>query len=291
MKQFLKYFLSIIITVVVLMFILDKLYTTAYLVNDTPRNKVQNVINTKNTHIDFIFLGSSRTENHIDCALVEQLTGKTCLNLGLQGSILKDSRALTYILNANHITFEKLFIQIDYIYNYSNYSPFFRAKVVPFLNTTAIPKGIEKNMELSWHYNIPFLKYAINDKVSGIREVFMQIIERPVNLDLNNGFVPLEGNGNAISGHFPDYLEQKNDAVADIISMVPEDKLVFFTAPYCEGGKNRDKFMAALKLRYTKLKDYSSLFDKDETANFVNCGHLNAKGARKFTRYFIKDLQ
>lgn len=288
MKSFLRHIGVISIIIVVVVLLLDAIYTAAYQ-NEAPRNKVQLVANMKESHIDYIFLGSSRTENHIDCELVERLTGKSCINLGIQGGRLNDYRILVRLLKHNNVSFKKLFVQVDYIYNFEGHSPSFIASFMPFLNSNILPQHIIDDLGLPHYYSIPFLRYAANDSKIGFRETFMQYLEKSPSVDLNNGFAPLQGVGNHISGHFPETIANTNEALEDIRQQVDQDKLTLFTAPYCANGNNRNTFMTELKQRFTGLRDYSKLFDKN-TEYYVNCGHLNENGANEFTKILTQDI-
>ena len=288
MRRFFKYIGVISIIIVVLLLLLDAIYTAAYQ-NEEPRNKVQLVANMKESHIDYIFLGSSRTENHIDCELVEKLTGKSCINLGIQGGRLNDYKILVLLLKQNSISFEKLFVQVDYIYNFKGHSPSFIASFMPFLNSNNLPPNIIDDLDLPDYYSVPFLRYAVNDSKIGFRETFMQYLRKPSRVNFENGFSPLQGVGSHISGHFPNSIVSTNEALEDIVQQVEQDKLILFTAPYCENGENRNTFLKALKERHISLKDYSKLFDAN-SEYYVNCGHLNEKGAKQFTKILTQDI-
>lgn len=288
MRAFGKHIVIIISVLMLSALILEYCYKRAYK-SDVARNKVQLVANLKNVHIDYIFLGSSRTENHIDCDVIEKITGKSCINLGLQAGRIKDYRIIVELLQSNAVYFDKLFIQIDYSYNFDDYSKGFLAQLMPFVKNDNLPEVRYQELELPFYYDLPYLRFASNEKKIGFRETLLQWFEKPVNADLNNGFSPLYGVGGAISGHFPEKIASSNEALDDIIEYLEEEKLVLFTAPYCRNGKNRESFMNQLKSRYPTLKDYSSLFD-DNGEYFVNCGHLNKEGAQKFTGILTKDI-
>ncbi|HCQ12005.1 hypothetical protein [Flavobacterium sp.] len=89
MKKFLKHIAALVVVTLVSMFALDCIYTYVY-ENAIPRNKTQYLLKLKNERIDYVFLGSSRLENHIVTKLVEEKTGKKALNLGVQGGRLDD---------------------------------------------------------------------------------------------------------------------------------------------------------------------------------------------------------
>jgi hypothetical protein len=288
MKKFATHFVTVGCLLLILLIVLDFLYTESFKSGE-PRNKVQLLANLTDTNVDYIFLGSSRTENHIDCAMIEKLTGKSCLNVGMQAGRIKDYRIMVQLINDNKVTFENLFVQVDYSYNLDDHSASFLAYFMPFKNDMKLSEQVVEDINVPFYYSLPFLRYAANEKKISFREVVLQYAEKPTSLDLKNGFVPLNGIGNEISGHFPSHISAQNDALQDIIDMVERNKLILFTAPYCENGENRNVFMQELKERYIGLKDYSNLFDNNKEV-FVNCGHLNKNGAYHFTKKLTEDL-
>lgn len=287
MIRFFNHLFIITILTVVLSIVCDKIYALSFEYG-LPRNKVQVVANLENAHIDYIFLGSSRVENHIDCDLIESLTGKSCLNLGLQGGRLKDYRVLTYLLKHNKVTYEKLLVQVDYSYNFDDYSNGFIASIAPYVNNSNFPKELRNLLELPRAYNLPFYRFIINDNIIGFRESLMQLLKKDVNADLTNGFVPLNGIGTEISGHFPEKIASSNIAFDDILTLNLK-QIIPFAAPYCKSTSSRDSFMDDLKIIYPSIHSYIDLFD-DEEGMFVNCGHLNERGAKKFTKILTEDI-
>lgn len=286
MKKFVRHIAIILILIISISYVLDICYTYAF-DNDHPRNKVQLTANLSNTTIDFIFLGSSRVDNHIDCDLVKELTGKSCLNLGLQGSRINDGKALAELLESNNVTYEKILMQVDYIYNYHNYSPSFIASIVPYVNKKGFPKNLKEDLDLPVSYKIPFARYAYNDKLAGLREVILQYTGKESRVDLKNGFNPLEGVGTKISGEFPNIISTSNNDLDSLVDL--SEKVILFTAPYCKNTINRDKFMGDLMGRYPELNNFIDIFDEQEHF-YKNCGHLNSQGAREFTKILTKDV-
>ncbi|WP_236642037.1 hypothetical protein [Dokdonia sinensis] len=268
------------------MIVLDYVYSTAFR-NEFPRNKIQLVANLKNEHIDYIFLGSSRVENHIDCGQIENLTGKSCINLGLQGGRFNDYRVLISLLKENRVTFEKMLVQLDYSYNLNDYSPAFLANLVPFVGRDDFPKKIKEELNLPIAYKIPFIRFASNDKLTGIREMILQYAGKEPSNNLSNGFKPLQGIGTAVSVTFPKEIANNNDEL-DAIQSINEN-IIFFTAPYCKNTANRDAYMDALTERYPKLKNYIAIFD-DQEQYYSNCGHLNKEGAERFTEVLTQEI-
>ncbi|WP_418510291.1 hypothetical protein [Corallibacter sp.] len=289
MKEFLVYIFKITIITFIVMYVCDKIYSYTFQ-NGTPRNKIQKILQLKNQHYDYAFLGSSRTENHIDCNLVEKLTGKSCINLGISGGSLGDMLVLMTIAESKGVTFDAVFLQVDYSYNGSGISNNFRASLVPYVNDKVVKQQLIKNGENVLYSYIPFYRYLKYDKVVGFREFFSVFFNKKPKIDLNVGFAPKIGHGLAVSGKLPDKFKAINDELTALFTLMEKrnTKIICFTAPYCKNIENR-AFLRILKSRIPDLKDYVSIFDNNPEF-FFNCGHLNITGARAFSKIIIEDL-
>ncbi|MFD1614966.1 hypothetical protein [Gelatiniphilus marinus] len=289
MKEFLGYIFKILIIAFVVMYVFDKVYSYTFQ-NGAPRNKIQKILQLKNQHYDYAFLGSSRTENHIDCELVEKLTGKSCINLAISGGTIGDMLILMTIAESKGITFNEVFLQVDYSYNGSGISNNFRASLVPYINHKVVKQQLIENGESVFYNYIPFYRYLKYDKVVGFREFFSVLFNKKPKTDLNVGFAPKTGQGLAVSGKLPDKFKAENDELTALFRLMEKrnTKMVCFIAPYCKNIENR-AFMRTLKSRVPDLKDYISVFD-DNPEFFFNCGHLNIEGARAFTKIITEDL-
>lgn len=271
------------------MYGLDTLYSYTFQ-NGTPRNKIQKILQLNNQHYDVAFLGSSRTENHIDCELIEKLTGKSCISLGIAGSTIGDMLILMTIAKSKGITFNEVFLQVDYGYNFTGVSNNFTACLMPFKNNAVVKKQLAKSQESFCYNYIPFYRYLKYDKVVGFRAFLSVLFNKKPKTNLDIGFAPKIGQGLAVSGKLPDKFKAKNEELNALFKLMEKNntKLTCFTAPYCKNVENR-AFMSTLKFRVPNLKDYISIFDENPE-HFFNCGHLNIEGARVFTKILIKDL-
>ena len=113
------------------------------------------------------------------------------------------------------------------------------------------------------------------------------MLEKAPKLDLSNGFKPLDGRGEDVSGKFPDVIANSNEDLDELLAI--NENIQLFTAPYCKNTENREQFMSELTHRYPDLKNYIDIFDNKEEY-YSNCGHLNRKGATRFTEILTKDL-
>lgn len=287
MKRFVAHIIGFLTLVVVFATALDYVYTKSFNTGFS-RNKIQYVVQLKNTHIDYIFLGSSRVENHIDCDLITKLTNKSCVNLGLQGSKVSDAAALLQILHDNDVRYEKVLFQLDYAVNFENISPTTVSYLVPFLFNDALSEELVKDLDLPFKYNLPFYRYTVNDKYGGIREVIQQYLNKKSDVSFTNGFVPLAGTGTATLGSLPDTVVAKSVAL-DKMKSISKPQIVFFTAPYCKSDPNRDTFKNKLDIFYKDNLNLMDVYDNNPEY-FVNCGHLNDLGAKHFTVLLTEKL-
>lgn len=289
MVSFLKYCAVLLGLLAVLMFALDYLYSYVYQHSD-PRLKVQKILQQKNQHYDIVFFGSSRTENNIDCKLVEKLTGKSCINLGVSGASLTDMLILMKIAALNNTTFDTALVQIDYNYNQEGMSAYFKAGIMPFIKKPEIGKLINDSEKSNAYYYIPFYRYMIYSKVLGVRELLASILNEDSNLKHSLGFTPKVGQGLEVAGNFPNSIKGNNKDLNKMIKWSEEKnvQVLFFTAPYCPKVENRE-VMREIEKKLPNLKNYITLFD-DQEEYFFNCGHLNKAGAEKFTKKLTQDI-
>lgn len=291
MVHFIIYIFKIVLVTLGLMFLLEYAYNFAFQ-NGNNRSKIEKVLNlNENEHYDYIFLGSSRTENNIDCSVIEKLTGHSCINLGISGSSIEDSFLLLKLLTKERIPFNQVFMQIDYTYNHEGLTPAFKAGLLPYKSDPVINKALQKEENIFYIRHVPFFGYMINDKVIGIREVINQIFHTKTKIDNNNGFWPKEGVGTNLSGALPPRLADKNQALINMQNLLNsfDKNLYLFTAPYCKNVKNRF-YISELENRIPELNNYVYIYDEKEEF-FFNCGHLNIEGARDFSRQLISDYE
>ncbi len=135
MKRFLKNSIVFFIGIIVGLYVLDILYTVIYK-NSFPRNKTQFILSLKEGEkLDYVFLGSSRVENSIVSTEIERLTGKTTMNFGTQGARLDDMNVFLRLLIDKKVKIKKLFVQVDYIYNYEASSDIVGSQALPYIRS------------------------------------------------------------------------------------------------------------------------------------------------------------
>ena len=283
MKRFLKHITILFLIIVGLMVVLDKAYSYVFK-HSEPRSKIQKILQLSDKHYEYVFLGSSRTENHIDCEIITKITVKSCVNFGFSGGSIGDMYILLKLMDTNNVSFDKVFLQLDYNYNSAGLSPNFKARLMPFINEPIIKNELSAVGLGVGQKNIPFYRFMKNDKVIGFREFVSSVVNKKPRTDINVGFLPKTGVGSAISTSFPEFINESNEELVAIEYLV-EDKgkaIQFFSAPYCSEVERRGSAMKDLKERVYNLWDYSNLYDS-RPEYFFNCGHLNIEGAKDFS--------
>lgn len=272
------------------MLMLDVVYALA-IKSEKSLIKSPEIFKSKKSY-DLAFFGSSRTKNHIDCKLITEITGKSCINFGIGGASNGDMLILMKLAKKRKIIFERVFMQVDYNYNYHEITEDFKSKLIgPLISDPIVKKQLYKYGEDYIYGRIPFYYYMKYDKIIGLREIFTSFFSNKAFLELNIefGFTPLFGIGKTVAGNFPVVIKHNTELnqMQDMYKNTNTD-LVFFTAPYCKEVKNRD-FIKKIQLKLPNLYNYIYLFDeKDEY--FANCGHLNELGAKIFTKKIVEDI-
>jgi len=289
MKLFFKYIIISLVTSIIGLVVLDAVYTYVYSVNT--RNKFQFIRSYKNKKADYIFLGSSRVENGLNPKVIDAITQKTSVNFGVQASGIVDLELLLKLIKDYNIKHERIFIQMDYIYNMVNKkSNVLDYQMAPFLN---------KNQNINSYFNsepdgfvmqnIPFERFALTDQKNGIREFITSCIKKESNVVLNKGFSSLQGSTRHVTHSFPKEIVKENPQFLALLKTIKNEKLkvTFFCSPVRKDTENYD-YIKKLKSRIPQLIDFSGAIKSEDL--FKDNIHLNEQGANKFSEIFAKTI-
>ena len=291
MKKILLFVVSTFFFLVVLLVGLDFMYTTIYSVAP-PRTKFQYFRSLKNQKVDFLFLGSSRVESTINPEIIRATTGKTVVNMGFQAAKLSDIYFLLKLVKEYNIETDKIFIQVDYIYNIedgcSNVLPY---QLMPFIRENQATKDyfeLHYNQD-QYLYYMPFYRYCHFESKIGIRELVANIVLKKTTVVAQHGFYPLAGTAGQSTGSLPNAIAKSNKYLDQIRQFASKNKMevVFFCAPFSKNNKNLS-YAAKLKERVPDLYNFANSIT-DETL-FNDSYHLNKEGAIIFTKTFIKTV-
>jgi hypothetical protein len=291
MKSFLLFIGKIILVFLLIAFSFDLVYSSVYEIS-SPRTKFQYFRTFEKDSIDYIFLGSSRVENSLVVSEIEKQTGKSALNLGFQAAKMEDIYTLLKLIKAYEIHTEKIFIQVDYIFNIAGgHSNVLQYEIMPFVRDNAITKSyLNKHFEYpNLLYYFPFYRYSDYDSKIGFREFVLNVLEKNTTIQVDKGFVRLDGTLNRCDYELPTFVNERNVYFDQIQDFAKKNNMniVYYFSPMSLSTKNKD-YVAKLQGKIPKLHDFSSIVKDDRL--FQDCTHLNRKGATFFTQYFIDTL-
>lgn len=291
MKKLIKNILFLVLATVLLMYALDSVYSYIYR-NGIPRNKVAYVLSKQNKKIDYVFIGSSRVDNTIVPNIITEITGKSSINLGMQGAKPDDYYLMLQLLHKQKIVSDTVFIQIDYTFNMGGTSDIINSSLMPYINDSLISAFIkERNPDFYKLKYIPFYRYLIFDYKLGFREAFSTAIGKPPNLDLESGYFPKYGfQGGKLASTLPESINEENSTLnkINIFAKANDISIVYFMAPYCANTTNLD-FSDKLVVKIPSMLNFTRVFIEEDD-NFFNCSHLNDKGAKEFSKIFAEAI-
>lgn len=294
MKKFLNKNIIIFLCLLLTLYLIDLVYTKIYS-SSFSRNKTQYILNLKSHDtINYIFLGSSRVENTIVASQIEKLTNKSAINLGTQGARLDDMNLFLRLIIDKKINIEKLFIQVDYIYNFETNSNIVRSQALPYIHSNNVIREYLKRTDSNYvkNYYFPFYRYATNDYRIGFRELFAKAIKKESKINFNDGFVPVFGSisyTKKTNATLPKTILKSNRSFQEIDSLCKANKIevVYFCAPFCSSIESNN-YLTKLKDKLSNFSDFSSVIKDDNL--FKDCSHLNKQGAYNFTKYLVEEL-
>ncbi|WP_320814518.1 hypothetical protein [Flavobacterium sp.] len=287
MKNFFTYIIKIILVCILMLAVLDIVYTFAF-ENCIPRNKLQFTLKTNNKKYTNVFVGSSRVANHIDVKYLDSISGGKNLNLGVEGATYGDNLLMLKLFIENGNKMDRIFLQLDHFYEQNEMAAIANSDALPFIRNTIVKEHFKKyDTQFNAYYYYPFYRYQSADFKIGFREFFMSAINKKPRIDMNYGYIPkFEKSDLTVYERFPNTVTEKNVFVEEIIDLCMERKikLILFCAPFCSYTKDFT-YIHKLKIKFPLLNDYStSIKDTD----FSNCSHLNNNGAKIFTHLIFE---
>jgi hypothetical protein len=288
MKKFLVFIAKLLLITVLSAVVLDALYTFVFL-KSSKRNKIEYVYNSEAKNFDVIFMGSSRTQNHMVAKLFNDRGIKT-YNFGMSGSKLNETALLLKLMLERNYKIKNIILDVDTNLNSNSQSEGTRALYMPYLLSSKTIRNHYKNQE---DYNkmryIPFYRYIENDAKIGFREMFFSLIHKKSIALSNYGYFALKGNGKNMSYDLSDYSPKKNASYEEIKAICKKNniRLIAITTPMCQECTS-DIYFNSIKTVYPEVYNYENKVTEDKY--FASCGHMNVEGATLFTTIILNDF-
>lgn len=289
MKQFLIFTVKTLVLLLLLLVVLDFLYTTVYL-QSSNRGKIDYVYNSAARDYDVVILGSSRANNHFVAPMFAEKGLKT-FNYGMSGGHLFEASLLLKLMVERNYTIKNVILETDLNLSNEQRAEGIASKFLPYIHNSEITKNhFFAENDFNELYYIPFYRYVAFETRIGFREMFFNgIHKRTVHLD-NFGYYPLGKNPNAnMKNNLTNLKPVHNKYYEEIkqICAANHINLIAVTTPMCTNTKGLNYFEKVQRL-YPEIHNYEKAVEGDQY--FSSCGHLNDTGAKLFTSIIIKDF-
>ncbi|MAM27973.1 MAG: hypothetical protein CMC13_03030 [Flavobacteriaceae bacterium] len=283
MKRFVTYIALLLGILVLLAFLLDALYTKVYNTG-AYRNKIMWVREMEGEAVDYILLGSSRMNNHIDPTQIKRETGKDGFNLGVNAfSIFESHLMLKEFLKKN--TTKMVIVQVDSRYRQTKPDPIGEKSWLPFIYEPYVYEEFESyGTEYKLYKHIPFYRFQKFESRIGYRDVITSALGKGHVYNKLSGFDPRSQVLKRELTYREDKpIVQENTSSKKMIELCKKHniKLIFVTAPIYKFKGD----LAPLRQYLPNYHDFKDSIRQREL--FSDQIHLNAKGAELFTGQII----
>lgn len=290
MKRFLKKSLLFLIIFLIAALLLDIIYT-AIISQSSKRNKVENVIHSKNKKFDVVFMGTSRANNHFVAQIFEDKGYKT-FNYGMSGSHMFETALMFKLMVANKFEIKNLILEADLSICNEKRDEGTTARFMPYIHGNEIIKNHYKNEPDFFEiYYLPFYRYIKFDNKIGFRELYDVAINKPTNTLYNKGYYPLLSNRKGkMKNDISSLKPIRNKYYEEIKQICKQNniKLTVVMTPMCENTKGLDYFDKVNQL-YPEIHNFENVITDDKY--FSSCGHLNDEGAKIYTKTILNKLK
>jgi len=288
-KKFLFFILKILILTFILMLIMDKVYSYAFL-QSNKRDKIGFIYNSPPTEYDVVILGSSRANNHFVTQMFTD-KGLKAFNFGMQGSKLFESDLVLKLLLEKKNKIKNVIIDVDVTLRSEEKSEGMSLRFLPYLHASeSVKKQFETQNDFDAIYYIPFYRYLKFDTKIGFREIFFYALNKKSKELDNGGYNALYHNN--VGNMKPEVLHfqpKRNRYYEEIkkICKLNNIKFIPVMTPMCENAVGKEYFKKVNQL-YPEIYNYQNILVEDKY--FSNCSHMNDMGAKKFTAKIINDF-
>lgn len=277
------------------------------ILRNSMNNKTSWMINKKNEYYDIAFLGASDAYRGLDFTNTTSEINNKYINMSQAGTAFYEQYlVLKLFLRKNHVNYLILVVNAIALDTTWFSYPFHEYKFMPFLNDPVVFEGLKELYGFkvyAWKY-IPLYKYSIFNQNIGIISAMKALFLKKCNYDkwgsslLNDTFDDSEWqklekiklsihNKRAINFLKILGLAKKNKVKVIMVSFPVyykiSEKLINFSDIHDYYLSNAEQY----KIPYISFLN-DSMCHKEEC--FANYGHVNAKGARVFTKKLFNEL-
>lgn len=248
---------------------------------------------------DILIFGSSRAQHHYDPYMIEDSTGFSCLNCGMDGNGIVAAYARFNQILTRHkpcIVIYDVQPSYDYLVGADN-SKYLNA-IMPFYDEPFIKEMFDNLCEWQESFKMKSMFYRFNSKVIDY------VLDNVTYRDYHKGYTAYKGVLSSVNIEKPMIVEKHdieidNGRLALIENFIQEAqkndvRLFFFVSPSYRAPIDPYIYtpMEELCKKYNVLyKDYGHLDKFDDMTLYQDKGHLNESGARMYTDIVIKEIK
>ena len=288
MKQFLIFTVKTLVLLLLLLVVLDFLYTTVYL-QSSNRGKIDYVYNSAARDYDVLILGSSRANNHFVAPMFAEKGLKT-FNYGMSGGHLFEASLLLKLMVERNYTIKNVILETDLNLSNEKRDDGVSSHFLPFLHDSKIIRThFSEETDYKELYYVPFYRYVSFDSKIGFRELYKTVVNEPTTYLAHLGYYPLGNKKGNMKNNLTNLKPVHNKYYEEIKQLCKANNinLIAVMTPMCNNTKGLDYFEKVQQL-YPEIHNYEKAVEGDQY--FSSCGHLNDTGARLFTSIIIKDF-
>lgn len=288
MKKFIVFIFQVLFAIVLLLVLLDLIYTGIY-IQSSNRGKIDYVYNSKSRDYDVVILGSSRANNHFVSQMFEDRGLKT-FNYGMSGSSLFETSLMLKLMVERKYVIKNVIIEADLNLVNEERSDGIASRFLPYIHDSELIESHFSNEKDFWQlYYAPFYRYVVYDIQIGFREMLLNAINKKTIHLKNGGYIALDNEKGNMEYDMRGMTPLHNKYYEEIKKICAENKisLIPVMTPMCDNAKGLDYFKKVHAI-YPEIHNYENVVQGNQY--FSTCGHMNSSGARLFTNIIINDF-
>ncbi|RDI58322.1 hypothetical protein [Flavobacterium glaciei] len=289
MKRFLIFTTKILLLTLLVLVVLDFVYTKVYL-QSSNRGKIGYVYNSKGRVYDVVILGSSRANNHFVAPMFED-KGLKAFNYGMSGGHLFEASLFLKLMIERKYIIKNVILEADLNLSNEKESESVASKFMPYIHDSkVIASHFAQQPDFWTNYYLPFYRYIVFEPQIGFREMYNDALKKPTKLLDHLGYYPLGKKPKAnMKNDLTNLKPLHNKYYEEIkhLCKINDINLIAVMTPMCTNTKGLDYFEKVHQM-YPEIHNYEKAVEGDEY--FSSCGHMNDAGARKFTSIILNDF-
>ncbi len=246
-----------------------------------------------------LIVGSSRALVHFDCEYIQKATGKTCYNLGFDGTTFPLQKLMLELYLSGNTVPENIIWSLDY-HMFSEAPDYYGfEQLVPYQENPYVSKMLSLHQTPDYQFEIPVFRYSYNPKMKLIglysflgkyqRDPILKYGYRKQDKKWDDTFAKFKQNHP--KGHLVNFDEKIfNDFLSINKDLLDESELLWVMSPYYKGYNeiliNEAEIIDDIECVTNQLDvcflDLLNSEICEKVNNFYDSNHLNKVGVSKF---------